>query len=54
MDQVIAWGWTGDKPLSEPAPTQFTDAYMSQLLEGLSGRVYVYDELIACDGTLFH
>ena len=26
--QVMAWGWTGDKPLLEPMLTQFTDAYM--------------------------
>ena len=26
--QVIAWHWTGDKPLPEPMMTQFTDAYM--------------------------
>ena len=25
---VMAWHRTGDKPLSEPMPTQFTDAYM--------------------------
>ena len=23
----MAWHWTGDKPLSEPMMTQFTDAY---------------------------
>ena len=26
--QVMAWRWTGDKPLSEPMLTQFTDAYI--------------------------
>ena len=26
--QVMAWRWTGDKPLPEPMLTQFTDAYM--------------------------
>ena len=26
--QVMAWRWTGDKPLPEPMMTQFTDAYM--------------------------
>ena len=26
--QVMAWHLTGDKPLSEPMLTQFTDAYM--------------------------
>ena len=26
--QVTAWRRTGDKPLSEPMLTQFTDAYM--------------------------
>ena len=26
--QVMAWRWTGDKPLPEPMITQFTDAYM--------------------------
>ena len=26
--QVIAWHRTGDKPLSEPMLTQFTDAYV--------------------------
>ena len=26
--QVMAWRRTGDKPLSEPMMTQFTDAYM--------------------------
>ena len=25
---VMAWRWTGDKPLPKPMPTQFTDAYM--------------------------
>ena len=25
--QVMAWHWTGDKPLPEPMMTQFTDAY---------------------------
>ena len=26
--QVMAWRWIGDKPLSEPVLTWFTDAYM--------------------------
>ena len=26
--QVMAWRWIGDKPLSEPMLTQFTDSYM--------------------------
>ena len=26
--QVMAWRWTGDKPLSEPVLTRFSDAYM--------------------------
>ena len=26
--QVMAWCWTGDKPLPEPMMTQFTNAYM--------------------------
>ena len=26
--QIMAWRWPGDKPLSEPMLTQFTDAYM--------------------------
>ena len=26
--QIMAWGLSGDKPLSEPMLTQFTDAYM--------------------------
>ena len=26
--QVMAWHWTGDKPLLESMMTQFTDAYM--------------------------
>ena len=26
--QVMAWCWTGDKPLPEPMMTQFNDAYM--------------------------
>ena len=26
--QVMAWRWTGDKPLPEPMLTQFTGAYM--------------------------
>ena len=26
--QVMAWRWTGDKPLPEPMLMQFTDAYM--------------------------
>ena len=25
---IMAWRWPGDKPLSEPMLTQFTDAYM--------------------------
>ena len=25
---VMAWHWTGNKPLSEPKTTQFIDAYM--------------------------
>ena len=25
--RVMAWRWTGDKPLPEPMMTQFTDAY---------------------------
>ena len=25
--QVMAWHWTGDKPLHEPMMTQFPDAY---------------------------
>ena len=28
MAQLMAWGRTGDKPLTEPLLTQFTDAYM--------------------------
>ena len=26
--QVMAWCWTGDKPLPEPMLTQYTDSYM--------------------------
>ena len=26
--QVMAWHWTGDKPLHEPMMTQFIDAFM--------------------------
>ena len=26
--QVVAWCWTGYKPLPEPMMTQFTDTYM--------------------------
>ena len=26
--EVMAWRWTGDKPLPELMLTQFTDAYM--------------------------
>ena len=26
--QVMAWCWTGNKPLPEPMLTEFTDAYM--------------------------
>ena len=26
--QVMAWCWTGDKPLSKPMLTQFTDVFM--------------------------
>ena len=26
--KVMAWRWTGDKPLPEPMMTQFDDAYM--------------------------
>ena len=28
LAQVMAWRRTGDKPLSEPMLTRFTDAYM--------------------------
>ena len=28
LAQVMAWRRSGDKPLSEPMPTQFTDEYM--------------------------
>ena len=31
--QVMAWRWTGDKPLPEPMLTQFTYAYMRHLGE---------------------
>ena len=31
--QEIAWRWIGGKPLSEPMPTRFTDAYMRHLEE---------------------
>ena len=27
LDQVMAWGWTGVKPLPGPILTQFTEAY---------------------------
>ena len=30
--QVMAWRRTGDKPLSEPMLTSFTDAYMQALM----------------------
>ena len=26
--QVMAWNWTGDKPLPKPMLTQFSDEYM--------------------------
>ena len=26
--QIMAWRWIGDKPLSEPMLTRFSDAYM--------------------------
>ena len=28
LAQIMAWDWTGDKPLSEPMMAYFTDAYM--------------------------
>ena len=28
--QIVAWRWIGDKPLSAPMLTWFTDAYMRQ------------------------
>ena len=28
LGQVMAWHWTGDKPLPEPMQTYFSDAYM--------------------------
>ena len=28
LDQIMAWRRSGDKPLSDPMLTQFTDAYM--------------------------
>ena len=28
LGQVMAWRWTGNKPLPEPMMTQFIDAYM--------------------------
>ena len=31
--QVMAWRWTGDKPLPETVLTQFTDAYIRHLGE---------------------
>ena len=31
--QVMAWRWTGDKPLPAPMLTQFTDAFMRHLGE---------------------
>ena len=30
--QVMAWRWTGDKPLPEPMMTHFTDTYMRHSL----------------------
>ena len=29
--QIMAWRWTGDKPLTEPMMTQFKDAYMRHM-----------------------
>ena len=26
--QIMAWRWTGNKPLSEPMMAEFTDAYL--------------------------
>ena len=28
LGQIMVWRWPGDKPLSEPKLTQFTDAYI--------------------------
>ena len=33
--QVMAWHWTGDKPLPVPMMIQFTDAYMQHWGVGL-------------------
>ena len=34
--QVIAWCWTGDKPLPEPMMTQFIDIYAALTGDGLT------------------
>ena len=31
--QIMAWCWIGDKPLSEPMLTRYTDAYNEDLTE---------------------
>ena len=42
--QVMAWRWTGDKPLPELMLTQFADAYMRSLGE-MSGLVTLYGDI---------
>ena len=39
--QIMAWRWIGDKPLSEPMLTQFTDAYMRYM-----GRYILFHNII--------
>ena len=45
--QVMTWHWTGDKLLSEPMPTQFTDAYIC----GIRKR---WVNSAACDSIWHH
>ena len=39
--QILAWCWSGDKPLPEPMLTQFTDAYMQH--KGEMSWLYILD-----------
>ena len=40
--QVMTWRRTGDKPLSEPIPIQFTDANMRQHMVKMIMYIYIY------------
>ena len=49
--QVMAWRQRGNKPLTEPMQTQFTDAYMQYNERWVNGDIIPQQELLnkACD-----